>query len=124
MIREGGGIAGAPNWVKPTSPDRTEVLTSSLYEKAKREFSFRFYSLYDKLSWMGKAFQSIEESMGAGPWPDSLTEDLHRRAMRRPEDRTETSIPAASLGRFRHRMAREYKYPQAASSKAKSRIHN
>lgn len=49
-------------------PDRVERLRKKLYEKAKREPDFRFYSLYDKVCWaetLHRAYRQAKENAGA-----------------------------------------------------------
>jgi RNA-directed DNA polymerase len=49
-------------------PDRVERLRKKLYEKAKREPAFRFYSLYDKVCWeetLVRAYRQAKANAGA-----------------------------------------------------------
>jgi RNA-directed DNA polymerase len=49
-------------------PDQVERLRKKLYEKAKREPDFRFYSLYDKVCWtetLTRAYRQAEANAGA-----------------------------------------------------------
>jgi RNA-directed DNA polymerase len=49
-------------------PDRVERLRKKLYEKAKREPAFRFYSLYDKVCWeetLRQAYRQAKANAGA-----------------------------------------------------------
>jgi len=43
-------------------PDRVERLRKKLYEKAKREPDFRFYSLYDKVCWAETLYRSYRQA--------------------------------------------------------------
>lgn len=45
-------------------PDQVERLRKKLYEKAKREPDFRFYSLYDKLCWVETLEQAYRQAKG------------------------------------------------------------
>ena len=47
-------------------PDRVERLRKKLYEKAKREPDFRFYSLYDKVCWPETLAQSYRQAKANG----------------------------------------------------------
>jgi RNA-directed DNA polymerase len=49
-------------------PERVERLRKKLYEKAKREPAFRFYSLYDKVCWeetLSRAYRQAKANAGA-----------------------------------------------------------
>lgn len=49
-------------------PDRVERLRKKLYEKAKREPDFRFYTLYDKVCWaetLERAYRKAKANAGA-----------------------------------------------------------
>ena len=49
-------------------PDQVERLRKKLYEKAKREPDFRFYSLYDKVCWaetLHRAYRQAKANAGA-----------------------------------------------------------
>jgi RNA-directed DNA polymerase len=48
-------------------PDRVERLRKKLYEKAKREPDYRFYTLYDKLCWpeaLAQAYRQAKANAG------------------------------------------------------------
>jgi RNA-directed DNA polymerase len=47
-------------------PDRVERLRKKLYEKAKREPDFRFYSLYDKVCWPETLQRSYRQAKANG----------------------------------------------------------
>ena len=51
---------------KSLEPDRVERLRKKLYEKAKREPEFRFYSLYDKVCWLETLQRSYAEAKANG----------------------------------------------------------
>lgn len=56
-------------------PEKVERLQTKLYEKAKREPGFRFYSLYDKVCWaetLSQAYQKAKANRGA-PGVDGVT---------------------------------------------------
>ena len=58
-------------------PEKVERLQTKLYEKAKREPDFRFYSLYDKVCWaetLAQAYQKAKANRGA-PGVDGETFD-------------------------------------------------
>jgi hypothetical protein len=49
-------------------PDRVERLRKKLYEKAKREPDYRFYTLYDKVCWtetLHRAYRQAKANAGA-----------------------------------------------------------
>lgn len=53
---------------KSLEPDRVERLRKKLYEKAKREPDYRFYTLYDKVCWaetLARAYQHSKSNDGA-----------------------------------------------------------
>jgi hypothetical protein len=53
---------------KSPEPDQVERLRKKLYEKAKREPAYRFYTLYDKVCWPETLAQAYH-SGGAEPRP-------------------------------------------------------
>lgn len=76
-------------------PDRVERLRKKLYEKAKQEPDFRFYTLYDKVCWtdtLARAYRQAKanagaagvdgvrfkdiESFGVEPWLAALRQEL------------------------------------------------
>lgn len=97
-------------------PDRVERLRTKLYEKAKREPDFRFYSLYDKVCWTetlerayrqakanagaagvdGVRFEDIE-SMGVDQWLGELRQELEEETYR-PQPVRRVMIPKPGGG--------------------------
>ena len=60
-------------------PDRVERLRKKLYEKAKREPDFRFYSLYDKVCWaetLERAYRQAKANAGAAGVDGVRFEDI------------------------------------------------
>ncbi len=60
-------------------PDRVERLRKKLYEKAKREQAFRFYSLYDKVCWietLERAYRQAKANAGAAGVDGVRFEDI------------------------------------------------
>jgi RNA-directed DNA polymerase len=60
-------------------PDRVERLRKKLYEKAKREPDFRFYSLYDKVCWLetlGQSYRQAKANAGAAGVDGVRFEDI------------------------------------------------
>jgi RNA-directed DNA polymerase len=102
---------------KSLEPDQVERLRKKLYEKAKREPDFRFYTLYDKVCWEttlkqayrqakanagaagvdGIQFQDIEE-YGADRWLADLRQELVEETYRPQAVRRVMMIPKAGGG--------------------------
>jgi RNA-directed DNA polymerase len=60
-------------------PDQVERLRQKLYEKAKREPDFRFYSLYDKVCWaatLERAYRQAKANAGAAGVDGERFEDI------------------------------------------------
>ena len=60
-------------------PDRVERLRKKLYEKAKQEPDFRFYSLYDKVCWaetLARAYRQAKANAGAAGVDGVRFEDI------------------------------------------------
>ncbi len=60
-------------------PDRVERLRKKLYEKAKQEPDFRFYSLYDKVCWaetLDRAYRQAKANAGAAGVDGVQFEDI------------------------------------------------
>jgi RNA-directed DNA polymerase len=67
-------------------PDRVERLRQKLYEKAKREPSFRFYSLYDKVCWvetLERAYRQAKANAGAAGVDGVRFEDIEAYGVER-----------------------------------------
>jgi RNA-directed DNA polymerase len=97
-------------------PERVERLRKKLYEKAKREPDFRFYSLYDKVCWVetlhrsyrqakanagaagvdGVRFEDIE-SYGVDRWLGELRQELMEETYR-PQPVRRVMIPKPGGG--------------------------
>src|SRR4051794_332170 len=60
-------------------PDRVERLRKKLYEKAKREPDFRFYTLYDKVCWaetLAQAYRQAKANAGSAGVDGVRFEDI------------------------------------------------
>ena len=60
-------------------PDQVERLRKKLYEKAKQEPDFRFYSLYDKVCWaetLAQAYRQAKANAGAAGVDGVRFEDI------------------------------------------------
>ncbi len=67
-------------------PERVERLRTKLCEKAKREPSFRFYSLYDKVCWpetLALAYQKAKANKGASGVDGVRFEDIEAYGVER-----------------------------------------
>jgi RNA-directed DNA polymerase len=64
---------------KSLEPDQVERLRKKLYEKAKREPDFRFYTLYDKVYWestLKRAYRQAKANAGAAGVDGIRFEDI------------------------------------------------
>jgi RNA-directed DNA polymerase len=60
-------------------PDQVERLRKKLYEKAKQEPDFRFYSLYDKVCWietLNRAYRQAKANAGSAGVDGVRFEDI------------------------------------------------
>lgn len=67
-------------------PDQVERLRKKLYEKAKREPDFRFYSLYDKVCWietLERAYRQAKANAGAAGVDGVRFEDIEAHGVDR-----------------------------------------
>jgi RNA-directed DNA polymerase len=67
-------------------PDRVERLRKKLYEKAKREPDFRFYTLYDKVCWpetVEQAYRQAKANAGAAGVDGVRFEDIESSGVER-----------------------------------------
>ena len=67
-------------------PDRVERLRKKLYEKAKREPGFRFYTLYDKVCWpetLERAYRQAKANAGAAGVDGVRFEDIEAYGLER-----------------------------------------
>jgi RNA-directed DNA polymerase len=67
-------------------PDRVERLRTKLYEKAKREPDFRFYTLYDKVCWtetLERAYRQAKANAGAAGVDRIRFEDIEAYGVER-----------------------------------------
>lgn len=67
-------------------PDRVERLRKKLYEKAKREPDFRFYTLYDKVCWvetLEQAYRQAKANAGAPGVDGKRFEDIEAYGVER-----------------------------------------
>jgi len=67
-------------------PDRVERLRKKLYEKAKREPDFRFYTLYDKVCWpetLDQAYRQAKANAGAAGVDGVRFEDIESSGVER-----------------------------------------
>jgi RNA-directed DNA polymerase len=71
---------------KSLEPDQVELLRKKLYEKAKREPDYRFYTLYDKICWpetLAQAYRQAKANAGAAGVDGVRFEDIEAYGVER-----------------------------------------
>jgi RNA-directed DNA polymerase len=75
-----------PGLTMSLEPDRVERLRKKLYEKAKREPDYRFYTLYDKVCWpeaLAQAYRQAKANAGAAGVDGVRFEDIEAYGVER-----------------------------------------